>query len=235
MGTTTAAGHILVVDDDRKFRAVVREVLERAGFGVREASDGEQALVAAQATAPSLVVLDVCLPGISGYEVLRALQDTVHPDLPVVFISGQRMQRDDRVCALLLGADDYLIKPFEADELLARIRRSLARPGNGKGDGNGNGNGNGRVAETLAPPLSTLTARELEVLGLLGHGLNQVQIASRLVLSTRTVGTHIQHILSKLDVHSRAQAVAFALRNGLEGRHDAHADAGVPGHLKYRQ
>jgi DNA-binding NarL/FixJ family response regulator len=213
----------LVVDDDRKFRAVVREVLERAGFGVREACDGEQALATAQATPPSLVVLDVCLPGISGYEVLRALQDTVHPDLPVVFVSGQRTQRDDRICALLLGADDYLIKPFEADELLARIRRSLARPSNG--------NGNGRVAETLAAPLAALTARELEVLELLGHGLNQAEIASRLVLSTRTVGTHIQHVLAKLDVHSRAQAIAFALRNGLEGRDDVLADPGSGGRL----
>jgi len=209
----------LVVADAASFRAAVRELLERAGFDVREASDGERALAAAQATPPGLVVLDVCLPGISGYEVLRALQDTVDRDLPVVFISGERTHRDDRVCGLLLGSDDYVVKPFEPDELLARIRRSLARTGNG------NGTGNGRVT-SAASPLAALTARELEILELLTHGLRQAEIASRLTLSTRTVGTHIQNVLSKLDVHSRAQAVAFALRNGIAGREGDSADAG---------
>jgi DNA-binding NarL/FixJ family response regulator len=207
--------HILVVDDDRNFRASVREALELSGFDVREVPDGEQALASAQATSPSLVVLDVCLPGISGYEVLRALQETVHPDLPIVLISGERTDRDDRVCALLLGADDYLVKPFEPDELLARIRRSLTR------------NVHGRIAKIAPSPLDALTARELEVLKLLANGLDQAQIASRLVVSPRTVGTHIQHILTKLDVHSRAQAVALALRNQ-NGPGLAPWDAGVP-------
>jgi DNA-binding NarL/FixJ family response regulator len=204
-----------VVDDDAEFRAAVREVLERAGFVVREAPDGEQALATAQASRPSLVVLDVCLPGISGYEVLRALQDTVSADLPVVFMSGERTDKNDLISAMLLGADDYLIKPFDPDELLARIRRSLARPANRHGG----------ASQQPPSPLMSLTPRELEVLELLADGLNQTDIAARLVLSSRTVGTHIQHILTKLDVHSRAQAVAVALRDGLEGRDViAHVD-----------
>jgi DNA-binding NarL/FixJ family response regulator len=201
MAAANGGFHILVVDDDQNFRAAVREVLERAGLDVREAADGEKALASAQTNQPSLVVLDVCLPGISGHEVLRSLQETVHPDLPVVFISGERTDRFDRVCALLLGADDYLVKPFEPNELLARIRRSLTR------------NGNGRIAKIAPSPLDALTPRELEVLKLLADGLNQARIAARLVVSPRTVSTHIQHILTKLDVHSRAQAVAVALRS----------------------
>jgi DNA-binding NarL/FixJ family response regulator len=211
---------VLVVDDDSKFRAVVREILERSGFAVREACDGEEALASAQARQPDLVLLDVCLPGISGYEVLRALQDTVHSDLPVVFMSGDRTDKNDRVSALLLGADDHFVKPFEPDELLARIRRSLARSGNGRG----------RVLSAAQSPLTALTARELEVLGFLADGVNQAQIASRLVLSPRTVGTHIQRILKKLDVNSRGQAIAVALRNGIDevsirSRGEVHADA----------
>jgi DNA-binding NarL/FixJ family response regulator len=202
------ARHILVVDDDQNFRAFARELLERAGFGVREAPDGEEALATARTDAPYLVVLDVCLPGIGGYEVLRALQETVDPDLPVVFVSGKRTDTSDRVSALLLGADDYLVKPFEPDELLARVRRSLARSGNGN---------RGKSAD-VSTSLAALTAREREVLELLADGLNQMEIAARLTVSARTVGTHIQHILTKLGVHSRAQAVAFTLRNGLEGR-----------------
>jgi DNA-binding NarL/FixJ family response regulator len=209
---------VLVVDDDEIFRAAVREVLERAGFAVREASDGEEALSSARASRPDVVLLDVCLPGISGYEVLRALQDTIHADLPVIFMSGERTDKNDRISALHLGADDHFIKPMDPDELLARIRRSLGRPGNG--------NGNGSTAE--AWPLSVLTARELEVLALLATGLSQAEIAARLVLSPRTVGTHIQHILTKLNVHSRAHAVVLALRNGLDGRESPPRD--LPDH-----
>jgi DNA-binding NarL/FixJ family response regulator len=200
-----------VVDDDANFRTSLRAALERAGFIVREAPDGERALATAQAHRPDLVVVDVCLPGISGHEVLRSLQDTVDPDLPVVFVSGERTDKNDRITALLLGADDYLNKPFAPDELLARIRRSLAR--------NGNGSGNGHPAQKPPSALMSLTPREREVLELLAYGLNQTDIAASLVVSSRTVGKHIQHILAKLGVHSRAQAVSVALRtDSLDGR-----------------
>jgi DNA-binding NarL/FixJ family response regulator len=209
----TAAGtpHILVVDGDKAFRACLRESLERAGFGVREAANGEEALASALAQPPRLAVIDVCLTGINGYEVFRALQDTVARDLPVVFVSAERRDRVDRVSALLLGADDYFTKPLEPDELLARIRRSLAA------SGRRHANGSSKPADDPASPFSTLTPRQREVLELLAEGHNQRQIAAKLVVSTRTVGTHVQHILSKLDVHSRVQAVALALRHDLAG------------------
>ena len=197
---------ILVVDDDDTFRALMRTVLERAGFEVREASDGDEAVAAAQSMRPSLVLLDVGLPGIGGYEVLRELQDLIGEDLPVIFVSGERADRGDVVAGLLLGADDYLVKPVLADELLARIRRSLRRHRGVPPSRNGASSG-----------LGALTSREAQVLALLADGLTQAEIAAQLVVSPRTVGTHIQHILSKLEVHNRAQAVALALRNGLRG------------------
>jgi len=197
-------GHILVVDDDRAFRDLMRTLLERAGFEVREAIDGGDAIAAAQLTRPSLVLLDVLLPGISGYEVLRALHETIDEDLAIILMSGERSGREDVVAALLLGADDYLVKPFRGDELLARIRRSLRRHRPVSPSTNG-----------AASVLDTLTAREAEVLAFLAEGFTQADIAVRLVVSPRTVGTHIQHILAKLDVHNRAQAVALALRPDL--------------------
>jgi DNA-binding NarL/FixJ family response regulator len=204
---------ILVVDDDESFRTLLRRLLELAGYEVRDAADGDHALAAARLTRPSLVVLDVRLPGISGYEVLRQLQESVGEDLPVILVSGERVDKEDVVAGLLLGADDYVVKPFHPDELLARIRRSLKRSHAPAAPVNGGS----------SATLHGLTTREAEVLGLLADGFTQAEIATKLVVSPRTVGTHIQHILSKLDVHSRAQAVALALRNGLDRGDVAHA------------
>jgi DNA-binding NarL/FixJ family response regulator len=195
-------GPILVVDDDAVFRELVATVLERLDLRVVEAEDGDEALEAARTERPSLVLLDVDVPGISGYEICRELRDAYGHDLPIIFVSGRRTDRLDRLSGLLLGADDYLVKPFETDELLARVRRNLARsrpPAPVYADG--------------APP--GLTGRENEILGLLADGLDQRAIAAELVISPKTVATHIQRILGKIGVGSRAQAVAYAHRHGM--------------------
>ena len=203
---------VFVVDNDPLFRAFVRASLERAGFDVEEAEDGEAALDAASERTPELVLLDVCLPRASGYEVCHQLRDRFGDALGIIFVSGERVDSIDRVSGLLLGADDYVVKPFDPDELLARIRtvlRRTSRPSVGS-------DGNGTVVSGSVD--AELTPRELEVLQLLAEGMTQAQIARQLVISPRTVGTHIQNLLGKLDVHSRAQAVAFAHRAGLVGR-----------------
>jgi DNA-binding NarL/FixJ family response regulator len=133
--------------------------------------------------------------------VCRELKETFGQGLPIFFVSGERTDSFDRVGGLLIGADDYVVKPFAPDELIARVRRYVT------------------PAETASrgPKESTfgLTQREFEVLGLLADGLGQSEIAIKLVISPKTVGTHIQRILTKLQVHSRAQAVAIAYRDGL--------------------
>src|SRR2546423_6205989 len=198
---------MLVVDSDPRFRTFVRDPLERAGFDVLEAEDGETALDAASRRKPELVLLDVCLPGASGYEVCRELRDRFGDAVGIIFMSGERVESIDRVSGLLLGADDYLVKPFDPDELLARVRTVLRRVAKPSESSNGNGH------ESAGPAADAeLTPRELEVLQLLSEGLTQAQIAAALVISPRTVGTHIQNLLGKLDVHSRAQAVALAHR-----------------------
>jgi DNA-binding NarL/FixJ family response regulator len=142
---------------------------------------------------------------VSGYEVCRELRDAFNGDMSIIFVTGERTEPYDRVAGLLLGADDYVVKPFDEGELLARIRSHLRHaeavpraPGNGD-----------------TSSIAVLTEREREVLKLLARGLTQVDIAGKLVISPKTVGTHIQRILSKLGVHSRAQAVVLAHQHGL--------------------
>jgi DNA-binding NarL/FixJ family response regulator len=196
-------GPVLVVDDDASQRALLRTILQRIGLDVAEAEDGESALRSAARQPPSLVLLDVQLPLVGGYEVCRELRERYGQDLPIVFVSGTRVESGDRAAGILLGADDYITKPFDPDELLARVRR-LLRSGRGALD-----KSRPRTA------FEELTPREVEVLELMATGMEQSEIAKRLVISPRTAGTHIQHILEKLDVHSRAQAVALAHMRGV--------------------
>lgn len=191
-------GPILLAEPDADARKQLVRVFEHAGYTVVAVTGGVEALDAARATRPCVAVLEVPLSGLSGYEVCRALRAEFGPDLPIVFISGKRRESYDRVAGLLLGADDYLVKPYAPDELLARVRRLL-----------------GREQPVVPRSLPLLTQREQEVLRLLAEGLEQHEIAARLVISAKTVATHIEHIRSKLGVRSRTQAVARALREDL--------------------
>lgn len=193
-------GSVLVVDDEA-FRAYVCDLLRQAGYEARVAETGEGALAALRQERVPLVVLDVHLPGISGYELCREIREELGDGVGILFVSGERTEPFDRVAGLRLGGDDYLVKPFAPEEFLARVDALLRRVGAG-------------ATPSLA---ATLTDRELVVLRLLAEGLRQREIAERLVLSQRTVGRHIEHILAKLGVHSRAQAIAFAYQRGLLG------------------
>jgi DNA-binding response OmpR family regulator len=121
---------ILVVDDDPKIVRLLRTYLEREGFAVVEASDGQQALAAIALQDPLLIVLDVMLPQVDGMAVLEALRRMSRT--PVVMLSA-RGQVDDRIAGLELGADDYLAKPFSPAELVVRVRRLLERTSHSAG------------------------------------------------------------------------------------------------------
>jgi two-component system, OmpR family, alkaline phosphatase synthesis response regulator PhoP len=188
---------VLVVEDDAKCRALVVTLLRQAGFTTVEASTGEEAVTLARRQRPKLVVLDLELPGLSGYEITRELRDEFANDLAIVILSGARTESLDVAAGLGVGADDYIVKPFSPDEFLARVRLQTKR------------------VDSTRPVPSDLTRRELQVLNLLAEGQSQKQIADELVISAKTVAGHIQQILAKLGVHSRAQAVAHAYRHAL--------------------
>jgi DNA-binding NarL/FixJ family response regulator len=207
-----AAPPILVADGDRSSRRAIGRLLQRIGHQTVEARTGPEALDLATRLRPPLVILEVHLEEISGYEVCQELREEFGGDIAIIFISGERTTTSDRVAGLLVGADDYVVKPFDPDELLARVRaawrRVLFEPE--------------RAEENDASPAG-LTPREDEVLMLLAAGLGQSEIAAALVISPKTVGGHIQRILTKLGVHSRAQAVALAHQQGMVADVQGHA------------
>jgi DNA-binding NarL/FixJ family response regulator len=200
----STCGAVLVVDDDPAIRDLIATLLRRAGFSSHVAATSEEALRLADADPPAVALVDVDLGGGgSGYELFQELRDRIG-QIPIIFISGARTEPFDRVGGLLIGANDYIFKPFEPDELIARIRNLAIRPG-----------ARGRPRQGWNARTPPLTPREHEVLQLLAEGVSQREIARRLVLSPKTIGSHIQSILAKLEVHSRTEAVVLAYREGL--------------------
>ena len=120
MGSAT----VLVVDDERKIRDLVRSYLEREGYSVFQADTGQQALETAARIGPDLVVLDLMLPDLAGEEVARSLREG--SDVPIIMLTAKSSE-DDRVTGLRIGADDYLVKPFSPRELVARVQAVLRR------------------------------------------------------------------------------------------------------------
>lgn len=194
---------ILVVDRNSGTRSQVAKLLERTGYETQQARTGREALEAARQVQPALVLLEVNLAEVSGYEVCRELRVRFGDDVAIIFLSGDRTEPYDRVAGLLIGADDYIVKPFDEGELLARVRSALRHAAVPP------------IGGVRDPAAETLTSREQEVLKLLARGLTQAEIARELVISPKTVAGHIQRVLTKLGVHSRAQAVAVAHEQGL--------------------
>jgi DNA-binding response OmpR family regulator len=122
--THAVGGRVLIVEDDADIADVLRRSLRNEGYDVRTSGDGYDALEVAAGFVPDLVVLDLGLPGLDGVEVCRQLR--TDGDVPILMLTA-RAETEDRVTGLDSGADDYLVKPFERQELLARIRALLRR------------------------------------------------------------------------------------------------------------
>jgi two-component system, OmpR family, alkaline phosphatase synthesis response regulator PhoP len=122
-----AKGKILVIDDEKDLRELVKYSLQKEGFGVESVNDGESGLAAAVSSPPDLVLVDLMMPGIDGLEVCRRLRsDNRTNAIPVVILTAKSGE-PDRVVGLELGADDYVTKPFSPRELAARVKAVLRR------------------------------------------------------------------------------------------------------------
>lgn len=189
---------VLVVDDDARFVRFLAALLDGAGYYVVTAANADEATAAVRQNRVDAALVDVVMPGRGGYSICRELREEVDGDLPVIFVSGDRIDPFDRAAGIIAGGDDYLVKPVHPEELLARLERLLARS-------------RGRA---LKPALE-LSEREIEILQLIAEGCPPGEVAQRLFIAPKTVSSHMQRIFVKLGVHTRAQAVAMAYAAGL--------------------
>jgi two-component system phosphate regulon response regulator PhoB len=215
-GAPQATGErVLVVDDEADIVALVAYHLAKSGYRVSTASSGTDALEAARRERPALLVLDLMLPGLSGYEVLEQLRaGDATRDVAVLMLTARR-EEQDRIRGLSLGADDYLTKPFSPQELVLRVSAILRRVGAG---------GTSATDKLVLGPLEIdtaahtvrvsgelvdLTPTEFKLLHTLAERRGRVQARALLLqtvweaapdIQTRTVDMHVQRLRAKLGV-----------------------------------
>ncbi|MBL1089224.1 response regulator transcription factor [Streptomyces sp. 9-7] len=206
--------HVLLVDDHQVVRRGLRTFLEVQDDieVVGEAADGTGGIAAAEQLRPDVVLMDIKMPGMDGIEALRKLRELDNP-ARVLVVTSFTEQRTV-VPALRAGAAGYVYKDIDPEALAAAIRSvhaghvllqpEVAGALLSQEDGNG-GQGRG----------TSLTDRESEVLGLIADGRSNREIARALVLSEKTVKTHVSNILMKLDLADRTQAALWAVRHGI--------------------
>jgi len=210
-----AGERILVVDDEENILEAIKYSLSKEGYEVYGASDGEMGLEKAKELSPNLVILDVMLPSLDGFEVCRILRKDM--DVPVFMISA-KSEEIDRVVGLEIGADDYITKPFSMRELMARVRNALRRANEERGNANSS-KSEKIVAGELEINLSSHTVRlsgmpiemkprEFSLLSLLASNAGRVysryQILEILwghayIGDVRTVDVHVRWIREKIE------------------------------------
>lgn len=202
---------VLIVDDHTVVRQGLRLLMEAQADieVVGEAAGGKEALIAAQEAKPDVILLDLVMPSMSGLDVLRELQKQNSPSRILVLTSSL----DDHMVrqAIQAGAHGYLLKTSRSNDMLDAIRQTAQ----------GISSLDPAVTRVLQQhltgndPLDALTPRERDVFDLLAYGMNNPQIAEKLVVSEATVRTHVTSVLDKLRLRDRTQVMVFALKRGL--------------------
>lgn len=205
---------ILVVDDDKKIVRLVRSYLEQAGHQVLTAYDGETALHTIRREKPDLVVLDLMLPDYDGWEITRLVRgDTSLSDLPIIMLTA-RVEDTDKIVGLELGADDYISKPFNPREVVARVRAVLRRVGSGTAQPHVLQVGELRLdldrhQAMVGDRALELTPTEFDLLKMFlenpGHAFTRLELIEKglgyaYAGLERTIDSHIKNLRKKLDL-----------------------------------
>jgi DNA-binding NarL/FixJ family response regulator len=226
-----ATGQLLLVDDEPGLRQAVQAYLEDDGFTVHAASNAQEGWDLLQRISPDLVISDIMMPQVDGYQFLKQVrEDPRFQSLPVVFLTARGMT-SDRIQGYNAGCDAYLSKPFDPDELVAIVsnlleRRTAAKVADGEtpdiadmarqiAEIRAMLTQRGTIAQTPAPIKIDFTPREQSVLELVAEGLMNKEIARRLETSVRNVEKYVSRLFSKTGTNSRTELVRYALEHGL--------------------
>jgi DNA-binding NarL/FixJ family response regulator len=220
---------LLLVDDEPGLRTAVKAYLEDEGFLVTTANDGEEGWTTAQTLLPDVVITDVMMPRCDGYGLLKRLRgDERLGGTPVIFLTAKGMTAD-RIAGFQAGADDYIPKPFDPDELVARVRNVVRRQDRLLVEAARFADADiGAMAKQITEIRSMLgtggvkkaapddfTPREASVLQLVAEGMMNKEIARRLETSIRNVEKYVSRLFIKTGTASRTELVRYSLEHGL--------------------
>jgi DNA-binding NarL/FixJ family response regulator len=203
---------LLLIDDDPNLILLVKDYLEFRGYEVITAENGQEALEVLQQDTPDMIICDVMMPQMDGYSLVEHVRKDPRTSwIPVLFLSAKG-QSQDRVKGLNTGADVYMVKPFEPEELVAQVESSLKQASRliqrqDKG---------GENAPKIQVPFDVeLTPTELRVVQYVARGMANREIAEELNVSQRTIESHVSNMLGKTGLHNRTELARWAIENSM--------------------
>ena len=202
---------LLLIDDDPNLILLVRDYLEFRGYEVLTAENGRSALEILEKETPDMMICDVMMPEMDGYTFVEQVRKNPSTDwIPVLFLSAKG-QSQDRVKGLNIGADVYMVKPFEPEELVAQVESSLKQAT--RLLTKSNTKGMDISISTDVSPNVTLTPTESKVVNLVAQGMANRDIAERLKVSQRTIESHVSNMLNKTALKNRTELARWAIES----------------------
>ena len=204
---------LLLIDDDPNLILLVKDYLEFRGYEVVTAENGREALEVLEKQTLDMIICDVMMPEIDGYSLVSAIRsDPKTSWIPVLFLSAKG-QSQDRVKGLNIGADVYMVKPFEPEELVAQVESSLKQASRLIQHKDSKG---GDSSPRIQVPFDVeLTPTELRVVQFVARGMANREIAEELNVSQRTIESHVSNMLGKTGLHNRTELARWAIENGM--------------------
>jgi DNA-binding NarL/FixJ family response regulator len=207
----SASKRLLLIEDDPNLVFLMRDLLEFQGYTVTTAENGRVALEILQADIPDMIICDVMMPEMDGYSLVeRVRQDPRIAWIPIMFLSAKG-QSHDRVKGLNQGADFYMVKPFEPEELFAQVEAALNQSHRSRNQSKlFNIDESSRIQ---VPSNVELTPTELKVVELVSQGMSNKDIAEKLSVSQRTVESHVSNMLNKTNLNNRTELTRWAIES----------------------
>ena len=201
---------LLLIDDDPNLILLVKDYLEFRGYEVITAENGREALEVLEQEIPDMIICDVMMPEMDGYAFVNQVRQEERTSwIPILFLSAKQ-QTGDKIKGLDSGADVYMVKPFEAEELVAQVEASLKQAFRQRQQ---TGGGNDSESKIQVPYDVHLTQTELKVVQFVARGLANRDIAEELNVSQRTVESHVSNMLGKTGLHNRTELARWAIEN----------------------